>query len=153
MGEIGAQGGGGDGAQVAFGDGHGRRCLLARRVGEGEDDVGVQQVDEGRVVGVHDREDRHVLAAGQLAQDLAGLGQVLAGEREAGVVGALQAVDDHEGQVVGERRGVSDSLGGQVAAVVDEQGRVAQSLDDLLLVLGEDAGPQAGVVAMRLPRR
>lgn len=135
-----------DDAQVSFGDGHVRLPGVGER-GEGEDDVGVQQVHDGRVVGVQDREDRDVLGAGQFAQDLAGGREMLAGQRQARVAGALQAVDDDERQIPGHRDGLGDGFGGQVAAVIDEQRRVPKALDDFLFVRGEGAGLETGVVA------
>ena len=101
----------------------------ARLVGESEDDVGVQQVHDGRIVGVHDGEHRNVQGAGELPQDLARLRQVLAGQRQAGLWARLQPVDDHERQVVDERCGVGDRLGRQITAVIDEQRRVTQPLE------------------------
>lgn len=106
-----------------------RRC-------ERDQDGGVEKTEERRVVAVDDGQDGDV-QCGRGRPASAGVRQTLAGQRETGAAGGLEPVHDHEGEVLHVRGGLRDGLSGQVAAVVDQQGRLDQLLGDLLLVRGE----------------
>ncbi|WP_435210378.1 hypothetical protein [Streptomyces sp. bgisy034] len=93
------------------------------------------------VVAVYEGQHRDVQGSREAGQDLGGIRETVPGQRQLGAAGGMETVYDHEGQAHYVRRGRRNVLGGQGAAVIDEEyiADLDQLAGDLMLLLGEVA--------------